>query len=110
MAVSAAQDLGSGDLLDRIVELLPAEEEPAEEDDDLVRLAIVGRPNVGKSTLGNRPLRSERVIVSDVAGTTRDAIDLPLEVDGRRVVLVDTAGLRRQAKVCESVESYKALR
>jgi GTP-binding protein len=110
MAVSAAQGLGTGDLLDRIVELLPAEEEAAEEDDDLVRLAIVGRPNVGKSTLVNRLLGSERVIVSDVAGTTRDAIDLPLEVDGRKVILVDTAGLRRQAKVQDSVEYYTTLR
>jgi len=108
VAVSAAQGLGTGDLLDRLVELLP-EDEP-EEDDDLVRLAVIGRPNVGKSSLVNRFLGAERVIVSDVAGTTRDAIDLPLEVDGRRVVVVDTAGLRRQAKVSESVEYYTALR
>ena len=109
IAVSAAQGLGSGDLLDAIVEGLPegAEEES---DDDVIRLAIIGRPNVGKSSLVNRFMGSERVIVSDVAGTTRDAIDLPLEVDGRRVILVDTAGLRRQAKVSESVEYYTALR
>ena len=81
-----------------LVELLPEEDE-ADEEDDAIRLAVIGRPNVGKSTLVNRFLGSERVIVSDVAGTTRDAIDLPLEVDGRRVILVDTAGLRRQAKV-----------
>jgi len=73
-------------------------------------VAIVGRPNVGKSTLVNRFLGSERVIVSEVAGTTRDAIDLPLEVDGRRVILIDTAGLRRQAKVQDSVEYYTTLR
>src|SRR3954471_20839762 len=109
IAVSATQGLGTGDLLDRVVELLP-EEEDEEEEDDAIRLAIVGRPNVGKSTLVNRLLGSERVIVSDVAGTTRDAIDLPLEVDGRRVVLVDTAGLRRQAKVQDSVEYYTTLR
>jgi len=109
IAVSAAQGLGTGDLLDRVVELLP-EEEPEEEDDDAIRLAIVGRPNVGKSTLVNRLLGSERVIVSEVAGTTRDAIDLPLEVDGRRMILVDTAGLRRQAKVQDSVEYYTTLR
>jgi GTP-binding protein len=107
--VSAAQGLASGDLLDRVVELLPDEEE-AEEEDDAIRLAVVGRPNVGKSTLVNRFLGSERVIVSDVAGTTRDAIDLPFEVDGRRVILVDTAGLRRQAKVQDSVEYYTTLR
>jgi GTPase len=107
--VSAAQGLGSGDLLDRVVEMLP-DAEDEEEDDDAIRLAVVGRPNVGKSTLVNRFLGSERVIVSDVAGTTRDAIDLPLEVDGRRVILVDTAGLRRQAKVSDSVEYYTTLR
>jgi GTP-binding protein len=109
IAVSAAQGLGTGDLLDRVVELLP-DEEAAEEEEDAVRLAVIGRPNVGKSTLVNRFLGSERVIVSDVAGTTRDAIDLPLDVDGRRVVLVDTAGLRRQAKVADQVEYYTALR
>ena len=109
IAVSATQGLGTGDLLDRVVELLP-EEGDEEEDEDVVRLAVVGRPNVGKSTLVNRFLGAERVIVSEVAGTTRDAIDLPLEVDGRPVILVDTAGLRRQAKVTQDVEYYTALR
>jgi GTPase len=109
IAVSATQGLGSGDLLDRIVALLPAEGD-APEEEDAVRLAVVGRPNVGKSTLVNRFAGAERVIVSPVPGTTRDAIDLPLEVDGRRVVIVDTAGLRRQAKVQDSVEYYTALR
>jgi GTP-binding protein len=108
VAVSAAQGLGTGDLLDRIVELLP-EDEP-EVDEDIVRLAVIGRPNVGKSSIVNKLLGAERVIVSDVAGTTRDAIDLPLEVDGRPVILVDTAGLRRQAKVTQDVEYYTALR
>ena len=107
--VSAAQGLGTGDLLDQITAALPPAEEEAE-DSDVVRLAIIGRPNVGKSSLVNRFLGVERVIVSDVAGTTRDAIDLPLEVDGRRMVIVDTAGLRRQAKVSESVEYYTSLR
>jgi GTP-binding protein len=109
--VSAAQGLGTGDLLDAVVAALPAQdEEPEPEADDLIRLAIIGRPNVGKSTLVNRILGEERVIVSDVAGTTRDAIDLPIEVDGRRLVLVDTAGMRRQAKVTDSVEYYTVLR
>ena len=108
VAVSAAQGLGTGDLLDRIVELLP-EDEP-EPDEDVVRLAVIGRPNVGKSSMVNKLLGAERVIVSEVAGTTRDAIDLPLEVDGRSVILVDTAGLRRQAKVTQDVEYYTALR
>jgi GTPase len=108
VAVSAAQGLGTGDLLDALVERLPEGDLP--EDEDLVRLAVIGRPNVGKSSLVNKILGEERVIVSDVAGTTRDAIDLPFEYDGRKVVLVDTAGMRRQAKVTESVEYYTALR
>jgi GTP-binding protein len=108
VAVSAAQGLGTGDLLDRLVELLP--EDDPEADEDVLRLAVVGRPNVGKSTLVNQWLGDERVIVSDVAGTTRDAIDLPFEVDGRKIVLVDTAGMRRQSKVSESVEYYTTLR
>jgi GTP-binding protein len=108
-AVSATQGLGTGDLLDRIVEDLPdGDFEP--EDDDVIRLAIIGRPNVGKSSLVNKFVKSDRVIVSEVAGTTRDAIDLPLEVDGRRVIVVDTAGMRRQSKVTESVEYYTTLR
>ena len=108
--VSGAQGLGTGDLLDRIVALLPEEGELEEEDDERIRMAIIGRPNVGKSTFVNRILGEERVIVSDVAGTTRDAIDLPIEFDGREIVLVDTAGMRRQAKVSDSVEYYTVLR
>jgi GTPase len=109
VAVSAAQGLGTGDLLDRLVAALP-DEGDVEEDEDVVRLALIGRPNVGKSSLVNRFLGDERVIVSDVAGTTRDAIDLPFEFEDRRLVLVDTAGLRRQAKVGDSIEYYTALR
>ncbi len=108
IAVSAAQGLGSGDLLDEIVSLLPAGDlEPV---DDTIRLAVIGRPNVGKSSLVNRFLGEERVIVSDLAGTTRDAIDMPLLVDGRKLTLVDTAGMRRQSKVADSVEYYTSLR
>jgi GTP-binding protein len=109
IAVSAAQGLGTGDLLDRLTDALP-EGEQDEQDEDVVRLALIGRPNVGKSSMVNRILGDERVIVSEVAGTTRDAIDLPFEYDGRRLVLVDTAGLRRQAKVGDSIEYYTALR
>jgi GTP-binding protein len=109
LAVSAAQGLGTGDLLDRLVELLP-EGDDEEEDDDVVRLAVIGRPNVGKSSLVNAFLGRERVIVSAVAGTTRDAIDTPIEVDGRRMLLIDTAGIRRGAKIQESVEYYTTLR
>jgi GTP-binding protein len=108
LPVSAAQGLGSGDLLDRIVALLPAGDE--QEEGDTVRLAVIGRPNVGKSSLVNRFLGEERVIVSEVAGTTRDAIDMPLMVGDRRLILVDTAGMRRQSKVSDSVEYYTTLR
>jgi GTPase len=108
--VSAAQGLGTGDLLDRVVEAGPSAVEEVASEDDPIRLAVIGRPNVGKSSLVNRFLGAERVIVSDLAGTTRDAIDLPFEFEGRSVVLIDTAGLRRQAKVGESVEYYTSLR
>jgi GTP-binding protein len=109
IAVSAAQGLGTGDLLDRIAALAP--EAPDDEtDEDTVRLAVIGRPNVGKSSLVNRFAGSERVIVSPVAGTTRDAIDLPITYGERELILVDTAGLRRAAKVGESVEYYTSLR
>ncbi len=108
MPVSAAQGLGTGDLLDRIVELLPEQDPPEEE--QAIRLAVIGRPNVGKSSLVNKMLGEQRVIVADLAGTTRDAIDTPLEVDGRRLIVVDTAGMRRQAKVADSVEYYTTLR
>ncbi len=108
--VSAAQGLGTGDLLDRIVELGPSEAEEAADDEDPIRLAVIGRPNVGKSSLVNRFLGVDRVIVSPVAGTTRDAIDLPMTFEDKPLILVDTAGLRRQAKVGESLEYYTALR
>ena len=108
--VSAAQGLGTGDLLDRVVELGPETAGQPDEAPDLVRLAIIGRPNVGKSSLVNRFLGQERVIVSPAAGTTRDAIDLPLRFGDRDLVLVDTAGLRRQSKVEESIEYYTSLR
>lgn len=107
--VSAAQGLGTGDLLDRIVELGP-EHDTAAADDDAVRLALIGRPNVGKSSLVNRLLGSERVIVSALAGTTRDAIDLPMRFEDRPVILIDTAGMRRRSKVGESLEYYMTLR
>jgi GTP-binding protein len=107
--VSATHGLGSGDLLDAIVAAL-GEREPQPEEDETVRVAVIGRPNVGKSSLVNAFLGSERVIVSDLAGTTRDAIDTEVEVDGRRVILVDTAGLRRRAKVAGTVDYYAQLR
>jgi len=109
LPVSATHGLGSGDLLDRVVAELGERAVPGEED-DLTRVAVIGRPNAGKSSLVNAFLGSERVIVSNRAGTTRDAIDTELEVDGRRVVLIDTAGLRRRSKVAGSVDYYAQLR
>jgi GTPase len=107
IAVSATQGLGTGDLLDLIVERLPAANGEAA---DATRLALIGRPNVGKSSLLNKLLGEERVIVTPTAGTTRDAIDTRIEFDGREVVLVDTAGLRRRTKVAGTVDYYAQLR
>jgi GTP-binding protein len=109
LPVSATHGMGTGDLLDRVVEAL-GDRPPRIEDDGSVRVAVIGRPNVGKSSLVNRMLGDDRVIVSDVAGTTRDAIDTEVEVDGRRIVLVDTAGLRRKSKVAGTVDHYAQLR
>lgn len=109
IAVSATHGLGTGDLLDRMVELL-GELPPVASDEEPVHVAVVGRPNAGKSSLVNAFLGSERVIVSERAGTTRDAIDTELEVDGRPVLLVDTAGLRRRSKVAGTVDYYAQLR
>jgi GTP-binding protein len=106
--VSAAQGLGTGDLLDRLVGLLP--DDDPERDANVIRLAVIGRPNVGKSSLVNRFAGADRVIVSELAGTTRDAIDLPIRIGDRELILVDTAGMRRQSKVSESVEYYTTLR
>jgi GTPase len=109
MPVSASHGLGSGDLLDRVVELL-GDRARAAEADDATRVAVIGRPNAGKSSLVNAFLGSERVIVSSRAGTTRDTIDTEIEVDGRPVMLVDTAGLRRRSKVAGTVDYYAQLR
>ena len=107
--VSALHGHGSGDLLDAIVEALPPAGEE-EEEDDRVKIAIVGRPNVGKSSLLNRLLGQERVIVSEVPGTTRDAIDTEITYGDQRIVLIDTAGIRRRGKIAPGVEKYSVLR
>jgi GTP-binding protein len=105
--VSATQGLGTGDLLDRVVERLPS---GGAEEAEATRLALIGRPNVGKSSLVNRLLGEERVIVTPQAGTTRDAIDTRIEFEGRPLILVDTAGLRRRTKVAGTVDYYAQLR
>ena len=105
--VSATQGLGTGDLLDLVVSRLPA---GGDEAGEVTRLAVIGRPNVGKSSLVNRLLGEERVIVAPVAGTTRDSIDTRISFEGRDVVLVDTAGLRPRGKVAGSVDWYAQLR
>jgi len=105
--VSATNGKGSGDLLDALVERIP---ETSEEWGEALRVAVIGRPNVGKSSIVNRLLGEERLVVSDIAGTTRDAIDTPLRYHGRDFVFVDTAGLRRQSRVDDGIEFYSALR
>ncbi len=107
--VSAAQGMNTGDLLDRLVSVLPPAA-AAEEEPDTIRIAVIGRPNVGKSSLVNAILGEERVIVSEVPGTTRDAIDTYFERGGRRYMLVDTAGIRRKSRIEEAVERYSVIR
>jgi len=113
LPLSAAHNRGTSDLIELILPLLPADEEStteAEGEDGSIRVAIVGRPNAGKSTLINRLLGEDRLIVSDVAGTTRDPIRVPLERDGKRYTLIDTAGIRRKARVEEAVEKFSVIK
>jgi GTP-binding protein len=107
LPVSAQNGKNSGDLLDALVERLP---ESTPEDEEALRVAVVGRPNVGKSSFVNRLLGEERLVVSEIAGTTRDAIDTPMTYHGRKLVFVDTAGLRRQTKIDDGIEFYSSLR
>lgn len=109
MPLSASHGYGTGDLLDEVVAALPSEDE-LEVDEDILSLAIVGRPNVGKSSLANRLAGKKRSIVSDVAGTTRDAIDTMIEWQGQKIRLVDTAGMRKKNLVHEDVEYYSMVR
>ena len=107
--VSGGQMIGLGDLLDEVVKHFPADKDDSAEDDS-IKVAIIGKPNVGKSLLVNRILGENRVIVSDVAGTTRDAIDSEYELNGQKYVFIDTAGMRRKAKIKESIEKYSIIR
>ena len=107
LPVSASNGRQSGDVLDAIVENLPSGEEP---ETTALRVAVIGRPNTGKSSLVNRLLGEDRLVVSDVSGTTRDAIDAPLTYHGRELIFVDTAGLRRQSKIDDGIEFYSSLR
>jgi GTPase len=107
LPVSAQNGKNSGDLLDLLVDRLP---EALPEDEEALRVAVVGRPNVGKSSFVNRLLGEERLVVSEIAGTTRDAIDTPMTYHGRKLIFVDTAGLRRQTKIDDGIEFYSSLR
>jgi len=109
IGISATHKRGIGDLLDKVVKYLP-EKGIDEEEDQVIKIAVVGRPNVGKSSLVNRILGEERVIVSDIPGTTRDAIDTPFEADGKEYLIIDTAGIRRKSRINESLERYSVLR
>lgn len=108
IAISAANMLNFGDVLDEIVQSFPKDAGSEEEDD--IKIAVIGKPNVGKSSLVNCLLGEKRVIVSPIAGTTRDSIDTPFEKDGEKYMLIDTAGIRRRSKVSEDIERYSVIR
>ena len=109
MGISASNALGLGDLLDAVVEAFPKNDYEEKEEDE-ISIAVIGRPNVGKSSIVNALIGEERVIVSDVAGTTRDAIDTHFVSDGNKFMLIDTAGMRRKGKIDEAVERYSVMR
>ncbi len=110
LPVSSIHGLGVGDLLDEVVNLFPPKPEEGEEDDDTLKVALVGKPNVGKSSLINKILGEDRVIVSNIAGTTRDAIDARVTKNGTEYTFIDTAGMRRRSKVEEGIEHYSVIR
>lgn len=109
MPVSAGQALGLGDMLDEVVKYFPDDNNESDED-DVIKVAIIGKPNVGKSSLINKILGEERLIVSDIAGTTRDAVDTPITIDKQKYVFIDTAGMRRKCKVEDGIERYSIIR
>ncbi len=108
-AVSSVHGSGTGDILDRVCELMPDDTEQ-EVDDDKIKVAVIGRPNAGKSSLVNHILGTKRMIVSDIAGTTRDAIDSDIENDYGKYVFIDTAGIRKTGKISDNIEKYSVLR
>ncbi len=109
IATSAVHGHGTGDILDECLKYFPPEED-TEQDSDVIKIAVIGKPNVGKSSIINKILGEERVIVSDVAGTTRDAVDTPFENKYGKYILIDTAGIRRQSKVYDKIEKYSVMR
>lgn len=109
ISISASHKRGLGDLLDAVIEHLP-QHEMQEEEDDVIKIAVLGKPNVGKSSIVNKLLGEERVIVSNIPGTTRDAIDTPFEVDGQKYIIIDTAGIRRKSRINEELERYSVIR
>ena len=108
--ISASKRLNLGDLLDAVVEKFPEEGDEDDDSEDVIKVAIIGRPNVGKSSIFNDIIGQTRSIVSDVAGTTRDAIDVPVEKDGQTYLFIDTAGMRRKGKIDEPIEKYSIIR
>lgn len=107
--ISAGQALGLGDMLDEVVKYFPDDIEN-NKDDDAIKVAIIGKPNAGKSSLINRIIGEDRLIVSDIAGTTRDAVDTPITVDNQKFIFIDTAGMRRKSKVEDGIERYSIIR
>jgi len=110
IGISASNALNLGDLLDAVIKNLPEDEKNPSKDDDEIKIAVIGRPNVGKSSLVNKMLGEERVIVSEMPGTTRDAIDTHFFMDGTKFTLIDTAGMRKKSKIDEPVERYSVIR
>ena len=109
IAVSSVHGSGTGDLLDEVLKDLP-EAIGAEEEDDSIKVAVIGKPNAGKSSIINKIMGQDRLIVSDIAGTTRDAVDTQIVIDGQKYTFIDTAGIRRQSKINDKIERYSVLR
>ncbi len=107
--ISSIHGMGIGDVLDEVISHFP-ENTDNEEDASVIKVAVIGKPNSGKSSLINKILGEERVIVSDIPGTTRDAVDTPFEFEGKKYILIDTAGVRRQSKITENIEKYSVIR